>query len=248
MELVTDNPYETEDGRRYYVDADTDMHIGRNKELRSEFMEFVLQDGYPCVGAQAAVNGDTFSIGDFESMDNPNTPKNLAYGLTEYLRAMKDAPSNFLTYVAIFPESGFSNEKAFEEALWELLGQLNTEDAKHSNWCQRYSSDPNKKDFSFCFGGEGFFIVGLHPGSSRKARRFKYPAIAFNLQLQFDNLRENGRFDLMRNAIRERELAFQGSINPMLADFDEGLQAPQYSGRKLGPEWKCPFIAQKEKK
>lgn len=247
MELISDNPYKTDTPNRYYIHADADLRMGRSVTLRSEFTEFVLQEGYPCVGAQAAVNGNNFSIGDFGTMDNADTPNNLAYGLSEYLRSMSDAPSNFLTYIAIFPESEFSNEATFESALWTLLGQLNMEDSKHFDWCDQYSSDPSNEDFSFCFSGEGFFIVGLFPGSSRKARRFKYPAIAFNLQTQFDNLREKGRFDVMRDSIRDREMAFQGSINPMLADIGKGLQAPQYSGRKVGPEWKCPFLSQNVK-
>ncbi|MGB6151611.1 MAG: guanitoxin biosynthesis heme-dependent pre-guanitoxin N-hydroxylase GntA [Pricia sp.] len=243
MELIAKNPFDTDNNARYYYDSKSDGQIGRNPELRSEFSEFVLQKGYPCVGAQAAVNGNTFAIGDFGFMENGATPRNLAYGLSEYLFAMSGDPGSFLTYIAIFPESKFSGEKGFEKAMWNLLARLNAEDAKYFDWPQKYSSDPSKEDFSFSFGGEGFFIVGLHPASSRKARRFKYPAIAFNLQVQFDSLRQKGRFDVMRDSIREREMAFQDSVNPMLADFGKGAQAPQYSGRMVGAEWQCPFLA-----
>ena len=122
--------------------------------------------------------------------------------------------------------SDFGDEPEFEAGLWNVLDRLHEEDRKHFDWCPGYAKDPAENDFSFCFGERGFFIVGLHPKSSRRARRFKYPAIAFNLQSQFDALRNKGRFDLMRDAIREREIGFQGAINPMLADFGEGRQAP----------------------
>jgi FPC/CPF motif-containing protein YcgG len=177
-------------------------------------------------------------------MQGSGTAKNLAFGLFEYLIAMSGSPSDFLTYIAVFPESGFGDEPEFEAALWELLNRLHSEDRKHFEWCPEYAKDPATNDFSFCFGGQGFFIVGLHPHSSRKARRFRYPAIAFNLQSQFEALRKKGRFDTMRKAIREREIEFQGAINPMLADLGEGMQAPQYSGRKVDEDWTCPFSVQ----
>jgi hypothetical protein len=96
-------------------------------------------------------------------------------------------------------------------------------------------------DFSYSFGGEAFFLVGLHPKSSRKARRFHVPAIAFNLHAQFEVLREKGRYEIMKQAIRQNEIEFQGSINPMLYDHGEGLEAAQYSGRKVASNWECPF-------
>ena len=245
MDIKARNPYRVQGGNRFYIKVPSESKENENHHLSSDFGNFILQDGYPCVGAQAAVNGGTFAIGDFGSMENPDTAKNLAYGLSEYLMDMSDSPSGFLSYIAIFPESGFADELRFETALWDLLKKLHDEDRKHSIWCPEIPKDPAENDFSFCFGEQGFFIVGLHPGSSRKARRFKHPAIAFNLQGQFDALREKGRFDVMRNAIREREIGFQGSINPMLADYGKGGQASQYSGRNVGRDWKCPFSVQK---
>lgn len=242
MEVLCQNPFNLEDGGRFYTGAGSAVPGHRMHDLKSEVSDFVLQEGYPCVGAQAAVNGGTFAIGDLCTMEGGDTAKNLAYGLMEYLIAMSDRPSDFLSYIAVFPESEFKGEIAFENALWDLLDRLHAEDRKHFGWNPAYSKDPADRNFSFCFGGTGFFIVGMHPQSSRKARRFKYPALAFNFQSQFDTLRAKGRFGILRNAIRERELRFQGSINPMLADQGEGLQAPQYSGRETGREWKCPFM------
>ena len=44
--------------------------------------------------------------------------------------------------------------------------------------------------------------------------------------------------------VRERDKALAGSVNPMLADFGRGSEAAQYSGREVGPDWKCPFTPQ----
>lgn len=244
MEILSHNPFQVQNGEKFYTGAGSTAGDNQIQGLKTAFSDFILQEGYPCVGAQAAVNGGTYAIGNFGRMDDRDTAKHVAYGLMEYLMEMSEKPSSFLTYIAIFPESRFKGEVPFENALWDLLDRLNGEDRKHFEWNPAYSPNPTDSDFSFCFGERGFFVVGLHPESSRKARQFECPAITFNLQAQFDALREKGRFDIMRKAIRERELLFQGSINPMLADYGEGLQAPQYSGRETDGEWKCPFAGQ----
>jgi FPC/CPF motif-containing protein YcgG len=51
------------------------------------------------------------------------------------------------------------------------------------------SADPNDPHFSLSFGGEAFFVVGLHPRASRPARRFERPAPIFNLRDQFEQQR-----------------------------------------------------------
>src|SRR5690606_40704217 len=106
-------------------------------------------------------------------------------------------------------------------------------------------SDPENDNFSFSLGGKAFYMVGLHPNSSRKARQSPVPAIAFNLHWQFEKLREMGAYYTVRDKIRERDKDLQGSINPMLEDFGETSEARQYSGRKVGEEWKCPFLSGK---
>lgn len=85
------------------------------------------------------------------------------------------------------------------------------------------------------------FVVGLHPASSRLSRRFQWPTLVFNPRSQFERLRETGRFERLRGAVREREIALQGTLNPNLADFGEQSEARQYSGRATEQEWQCPF-------
>ncbi len=103
------------------------------------------------------------------------------------------------------------------------------------------NADPDNPHFSLSFGGEGFFLVGLHPRASRPARRFSSPVFVFNLHAQFDRLREEGRYESLRSAILERDEALAGSTNPMLARHGEASEARQYSGRAVDETWKCPF-------
>lgn len=91
------------------------------------------------------------------------------------------------------------------------------------------------------FGGEAFFVVGLHPGASRPARRFAQPALIFNLHDQFEQLRAEGRYETMREKILRRDEALAGSRNPMLARHGEISEARQYSGRAVDGAWACPF-------
>jgi len=65
--------------------------------------------------------------------------------------------------------------------------------------------------------------------------------MGFNLHWQFEKLREMGVYHKVRDKIRKRDTALQGNINPMLADFGDSSEAKQYSGRKVGGKWKCPF-------
>jgi FPC/CPF motif-containing protein YcgG len=103
------------------------------------------------------------------------------------------------------------------------------------------SADPESAHFSLSFGGEAFFIVGLHPRASRPARRFARPTMVFNLHDQFETLRAQGRYEGMREKILVRDEALAGSRNPMLARHGDASEARQYSGRAVEDGWKCPF-------
>jgi len=216
------------------------------KEIVNDFCSFIGQESYPCIGAQTALNSNMISVGFFGCMNHENTSEQICEGLYRYIDAMKDRPSSFLTYIAIFENECISNEEHYENELWDLLFSMHSYDNQKYSWNNEVSNHTLNKNFSYSIGGEAFFLVGMHPQSSRRARRFKYPAIAFNLHSQFELLRENNRFQRIKNVIRDREMDFQGSINPMLSDYGHGLEAPQYSGRKVSKNWQCPYSFRKE--
>lgn len=83
------------------------------------------------------------------------------------------------------------------------------------------SSDPASCEFSFSIAGRAFFIVGLHPSSSRISRCAPVPCLAFNFHDQFQLLRTSGKFEKMQRSIRTRDVALQGSANPALKSFGE---------------------------
>ena len=106
----------------------------------------------------------------------------------------------------------------------------------------------DKLGHAMSFGGEGFFVVGLHPRASRPARRFRVPAMVFNLHDQFERLRAEGQYGKLRSAIVARDKALAGSINPMLAEHGSISAARQYSGRLVDDEWACPFGGRKSER
>jgi FPC/CPF motif-containing protein YcgG len=171
------------------------------------------------------------------------TTAGLAYDLWEYVRELPTLETEYATFIASFAAPLTSDEREWEELLWSQLQSLHEMDKPHHAWDSTVSSDPEDPAFSFSFAGTAFFIVGLHPSSSRLARRFAWPTLVFNAHAQFERLREQHQFDRMRQTIRTRDHQLQGSLNPNLSNYGEHSEARQYSGRAVEGDWKCPFHA-----
>jgi FPC/CPF motif-containing protein YcgG len=151
------------------------------------------------------------------------------------------ATSEYSTCVAIFEHPVNLSELEFEGLLWQQLRALHQHDAPNFVWGPNVKSDPADPHFSFSFGGHALYVIGMHANSSREARRFPWPAMVFNPHEQFERLRADGNWKRMQETIRSRDLALQGSINPMLSDFGEQSEARQYSGRAVEENWQAPF-------
>lgn len=213
----------------------------KEKEL---FRKFIVDEDHPCVMAQTVFSMDKVDFHVYKGFGSKNTSKELFRDLMSYLSNYDFESNDFLTFIAAFPEEPDFTEKQFEDFLWQQLQYLH--EADDQPWDPEVSNDPEDKKFSFSLGGKAFYMVGLHPNSSRKARRSPVPAIAFNLHWQFEKLRGMGAYANVRDKIRERDIALQGNTNPMLANFGEASEARQYSGRQVGEEWKCPFHPEKK--
>jgi hypothetical protein len=135
-----------------------------------------------------------------------------------------------------------TNEREFHDGLWKQLQSLHDLDARSNPWAPGVSSDVQASTFSFSVASRAFFVVGMHPSASRLARRAPCPALVFNFHEQFNAMKASGLYDKMQGAIRQRDIALQGDINPALARFGEASEALQYSGL-IGPGSNCPFSA-----
>ncbi|MGH7626321.1 MAG: guanitoxin biosynthesis heme-dependent pre-guanitoxin N-hydroxylase GntA [Gemmatimonadaceae bacterium] len=216
----------------------------RRIEQRADaaFRAFVGHTRFPCLAAKGAVRRRDYHLGVYGALGSMATSDALARDLAGFTHRPPPDGDRFTAFVAVFAGRAPASERAFERRLWIQLERLHERDDPVAGWDPAVSQDPEDPQFSFSFGGCALFVVGLHPRSSRLARRFHWPALVFNPHAQFERLRRDGRYERLREQIRERDITLQGSPNPNLADFGERSEARQYSGRdSTTAEWRCPF-------
>ncbi len=215
------------------------MHASFDK-TSSTFQAHIQAGEFPCVGAKAALRRGQLEqvvAGDLRSCLHDAA---ILAALVAFSQR-HEGDAVFVSCAVLFPETPTLDEVDFEAALWNRLGALHRMDAGHHAWDPQVSSDPESTNFSMSLGGRAFYVVGMHPGASRQARRLETAALVFNPHSQFETLRADGRYDALRDTVSSRDLALAGRNNPMLAAHGTVSAANQYSGRAVGQDWACPF-------
>lgn len=213
------------------------------QRLESLLFAHIESAGFPCVGAKAALARGTLQVLACNRIDSAWDDVRIHDALLAFAGRYKREKTLFRSFAVIFEGPADLDEPAFEAALWERVQSLSDKDVwRGQDYDDRVSADPANPHFSLSFGGEAFFIVGLHPHASRPARRFDRPALVFNLHDQFEQLRADDKYETMREKIIARDEALAGSRNPMLARHGDASEARQYSGRAVEPDWRAPFI------
>lgn len=206
---------------------------------------FIERATFPCVAAKAVLRQGGLRMIELGPLADPSNAAPLldALGrLGPVLDAVPEGDTHLHSLAAVFTGPRDDDEHGFEARLWRQLQQLHALDvARGAAWAEGVGDDPDSGDFSFSLAGHPFFVIGLHPGASRKARRAPMPVLVFNSQRQFTRLRADGRYAKMQAATRARDLALQGSLNANLADWGSAPETRQYSGRAVEPDWHCPF-------
>jgi FPC/CPF motif-containing protein YcgG len=201
----------------------------------------ILAAAFPCVGAKSAVSRGAYWFGLYEELGSEDGIADLVADLAAFLDEGAVRRGDLASFIASFRGPRTLDEARFEDRLWRTLQLLH--DADGAAWDPSVRADPTDDGFAFSFGGQALFVVGMHAASSRWSRRTAWPSLVFNPHAQFRRLRASGQYDRLRDTVRARDRALQGSTNPMLADFGESSEARQYSGREVGSEWRCPFHA-----
>ena len=174
-------------------------------------------------------------------MASPQEDEKILSFIYQFVDSYRNSNESFHSAAVIFSNSQTLSEPEFEDMFWLRLNSLAALDRRTYTHDKRVDPDPTSSRFSFSLKGEAFFIIGLHPSSTRKARRFTFPAIVFNPHEEFERLKRAGRYEAMKKVVRRRDKVYSGSVNPMLKDFGEAPEVFQYSGKQYDSTWKCPL-------
>ncbi|MBV9961924.1 MAG: YqcI/YcgG family protein [Parafilimonas sp.] len=216
-------------------------HETGNAGIIDEYLTFINAKEFPCIAAKAAVANQQVRCMVAGNMACPKDDYDILQFLYNFVDEYRDSNSFYYSAVIIFSGQHIHNEEMFDALLWQRLNALQSLDAQHYDYDNRVEKDPASAKFSFSIKQEAFYIIGLHPASSRQSRKFKYPALVFNPHAQFEQLKTINKYEKMKHAVRKRDIALSGSVNPMLQDFGEASEVYQYSGRKYDDSWKCPL-------
>lgn len=216
--------------------------LARPASAEEDFRDMIKDAAFPCVGAKSALAREMLEFVRARDITSAWNDLQITHDLLDWSWRYRDDREGLRSLVVLFDGPVDLSESEFETAMWQRLQSISDKD----HWLgqkpdARVSGDPDDPHFSLSFGGEAYFVVGLHPGASRPARQFGSPAMVFNLHDQFERLREEGRYERMRETIIARDVALAGTANPMLERHGEVSAARQFSGRAVGDDWACPF-------
>lgn len=210
--------------------------------IENDLKNLIGQKNYPCVAAVQALYKKELLYDVYEDFGSTKASFSLAQNLIRFKEKQLQTQTPYLTYFAVFPMDQATSEEDFENKLWAELSGMWKHPEIAGQWDPSFSDNPEDKNFCFSLDGSAFFVVGLHPLSSRESRRLPYCALVFNLYSQFTALMEKGTYHSMVEANRQRDLKFQGSVNPMAEAHNDNWEAIQFSGRNNSSDWKCPFF------
>lgn len=204
--------------------------------------QLISNPQFPCVMAKSVLSQGHLVQHDFSENDPAQVAPQLKSKIYDFIDQFRTQPKRLSSFIVSFDHPELKNFERCEEFFWNLLRELHQLDSGLYPHDPRVASDPQDPRFSFSLKSEAFFILMLHPQSPRFARRSKVPTIVFNAHSQFEDLRQKGLFQKIRDLIRKRDAKLQGSVNPMLADHGaDRTEIFQYTGREYSVGSKCPF-------
>lgn|SRR5690606_15367871 len=212
-----------------------------DNSIIEEYLLHLQSRGFPCVAAKAAVAKGHVKCLVVDRMECPHEDRRILEFLYEFVDDYRKIDTPYHSAAVIFRAPKIQDEWMFDKLLWTRLNALADLDRQVYAHDPRVDDDPESARFSFSLKEEAFFIIGLHPASQRKARAFPYATLVFNPHQEFERLRKTERYETMKRTVRKRDVAYSGSVNPMLTDFGDKPETRQYSGIHYKSDWKCPL-------
>jgi FPC/CPF motif-containing protein YcgG len=207
----------------------------------NEYFCFLNEREFPCVAAKAALTRNQIRCIVVHHMACPANDLEILRFMYDFVDQYRLSSESYHSAAVIFRAPADTDEKAFDTLLWERLKALSALDKANYLHDNRVDENPESPNYSYSLKSEAFFVIGLHPASERRSRRFKYPTLIFNPHAEFEKLRKLNRFEKLKRVVRKRDVIFSGSVNPMLNDFGNSSEVIQYSGKRHGKQWKCPL-------
>lgn len=211
------------------------------EKFEQAMKSLLMQKDYPCVAALKSFFKKDFRLKKYSGFGEEHQRPRLRRDLLDYKADYLKSKSPYFTFWAIYENAAELSEEQFEQKLWRELSSLTSEELRAGDKDPNFSDDPEDKNFCFSLDGMAFFVVGLHPQSSRKSRQFPWPTLIFNVYEQFRQLEAQSLYQPMVKINRGRDLNFQGSANPMAVRHNDDWEAIQFSGKNNPDSWKCPF-------
>jgi FPC/CPF motif-containing protein YcgG len=212
-----------------------------NDTITREYLSYIDNKDFACIGAKAALAKKQIHCFIADNIACPKDDKAILNFLYNFIDTCRDSDDLFHSAGVIFKGPLVMTEEDFDRLMWQRLQALSDLDAVNYNYDCRVDNDPASSSFSYSLKEESLFIIGMNSSSSRLLRRFNYPAMVFNPHFQFEYLRKSGKYEKMKEIVRKRDIAFSGSVNPMLKDFGDSSEVYQYSGRQYDKSWQCPL-------
>jgi hypothetical protein len=211
------------------------------KVIIGKWNAFVDDKFFPCVAAKTAAFRQQMKVMVAGHMGCPKDDAQILEFMYSFVDDYRANGNLFQSAVILFNQPTVISESLYDTFFWQRLQEIERRDRVRFDPDPRVDSNPESPNFSYSIKEEAFFIIGLHPASSRPSRRFSSPAIVFNPHAQFEQLRNSGQYSKMKNIIRKRDVNYSGSINPMLDDYGDASEVYQYTGQRLAKTWQCPL-------
>ncbi len=157
--------------------------------------ERLLRSDRPCRVASRSITRDEYCLGLYEHFGEGRNGKALESDLLWFADEVKRGRSPRLTMWAIFPNAEMWDDNDFDHALVRELTSVTTSSALQPSWAS---------GGTLRVGDTSFFVVGMHPQSTKDSRRFPWTALVFNVFDQVDWLEREGVYAWIREAPQSR--------------------------------------------
>jgi len=225
----------------YFMQPVLPNDVSEKNAIIEEYLVHLKNKEFPCVAARQAVARQQVKCMVAGNMACPKDDEQILQFIYSFVDDLRNSADTYHSAAVIFKAPAFLTEEMFDTLLWTRLQALADIDAARYDYDKRVDADTSSAKFSFSIKEEAFYVIGLHANSNRASRQFKYPVLVFNPHAQFEQLRQTTSYEKMKNIVRKRDIAYSGSVNPMLEDFGKSSEVYQYSGRKYDKTWACPL-------